>query len=296
MIRWLTDRLLEKGHTRPQYHAVSHSRLGEGEATHRAIEMSRLMDVPILIVHVSTGEATDEIRRAQSAGLKIYGETCPQYLFLTQDDLDREGMEGAKYCCSPPLRDTRHQAALWQGLADGTLGVYSSDHSAFHFDDPEGKMRNGRNAPFNKVPYGLPGLEVRLPLLFSEGVGKGRMTLERFAEVTAATPARLYGLESKGVIAEGFDADLVVWNPKRQVTISTGVLHDGIDYTPYEGVAVTGWPATTIVRGAVVVEDGELRGAPGHGRLMPCARPAAASPSGQPETGFDVVANRFTHW
>lgn len=296
LIGWLSDRLLKSGHGDLRYFGRARPVLAERDATHHAISMAELVDIPILIVHVSSRDALDQIRWAQAHGLRIYGETCPQYLLLSESDLDRLDFEGAKYCCSPPLRDVAHQQALWEGLVDGALSVYSSDHSAFFFDDPEGKLRGGRDAPFNRVPYGLPGLETRMPLLFSEGVAKGRMSLERFAEVTAAAPARIYGLEAKGRIAVGADADLVVWDPERRVRIGTDVLHDGIDYTPYDGIEAVGWPVTTIVRGAFVVEDGEMCAEPGHGRLLACARPAAARPSGQPATGFDVVAMRFTRW
>ena len=179
MIKWLSSRLLDRGYREPKYHAVSHSRLGEGEATHRAIRLAELIDVPMMIVHVSSEDALGEIRAAQSAGLKIYGETCPQYLFLTADDLDRPGAEGAKFCCSPPPRDKSSQEALWRGLSNGTFQVFSSDHAPYRFDET-GKLKAGANPSFKQVANGVPGIELRLPLLFSEGVGKGRMDIHQF--------------------------------------------------------------------------------------------------------------------
>jgi len=171
MIRWLTDRLLDGGYRAPKYHAVSHARIAESEATHRAICLAELMDVPLLIVHVSAAEAAREIRRAQDRGLKIYGETCPQYLFLTAADLDRPDMEGAMWCCSPPPRDEAAQEAVWQGLSNGTFQVFSSDHAPYRFDET-GKLAGGPGASFKDIANGVPGIELRLPLLFSEGVGK----------------------------------------------------------------------------------------------------------------------------
>jgi dihydropyrimidinase len=293
-IRWISQRLLEKGHREPRYHAVAHSRIGEAEATHRVIELSRLLDTPLLIVHVSTEEARDEIRRAQNLGLKIYGETCPQYLFLTAQDLDLPGSEGAKFCCSPPPRDAAAQEAIWLGLTNGTFQVFSSDHAPYRHDET-GKLVKGPNPSFKEIASGVPGLEVRLPLLFSEGVKKGRIDLQRFVDLSATTAAKIYGLfPRKGTIAVGADADIAIWDPEKKVIIGTEMLHDNVGYTPYEGRTVTGWPVTVLSRGRVVVEDGELNAKRGSGKYLPCAVPDAARPLGRrapemnPESNFDA--------
>ncbi len=281
MIRWLADRLLEKGHGAPRYHAMSHSRTGEGEATHRAIELSRLLDVPVLIVHVSSEEAMDEIRAAQSAGLKVFGETCPQYLFLTADDLDRDGLEGAKFCCSPPPRDAAGQEAMWRGLANGTFQVFSSDHAPYRFDDT-GKLRAGPNATFKQIANGVPGIELRLPLLFSEGVGKGRIDIHQFVALTATNVAKLYGLHPrKGTIAVGSDADIAIWDPQREITVTWDDLHDEVGYTPYEGMQLRGWPTTVLSRGRIAVDGGELHVEKGSGQFLAREHSEAARPTGR---------------
>lgn len=274
LIGWMTDRLLAAGNTAPRYHAVAGTVVAEREATHRAISMAELVDVPIMIVHVSSSAAADQIRWAQGQGLSIHAETCPQYLFLTADDLDQPDFDGAKYCCSPPLRDTANQEALWRNLKNGTLQVLSSDHSAFRFDDEGGKKAFGSQAPFHRIPKGLPGLEVRLPLVFSEVLTAGRLSLNEFVAATATNPARLYGLfPRKGTIAVGSDADLVIWNPEAQVRITLEAMHDNMDYTPYEGRVVHGWPEVTLCRGRVVCQDGNLIAEAGYGTFLPCGRP-----------------------
>lgn len=277
VIAYLTKRLLDAGHSRPRYHAVAHSAAAEREATHRAITFAEVVDVPLLIVHVSGREAIEQIRAARARGLRIFGETCPQYLFLTADDMDREGFEGAKYMCSPPPRDAANQAAVWAGLESGAFAVFSSDHAPYRFDDPEGKRKHGDDAPFHRIANGVPGLEVRLPLLFSEGVQTGRLELEEFVALTATNAARLYGMyPRKGTIAIGSDADLVVWDASREVTIRAADLHDNMDYTPYEGRVVRGWPEVTICRGRVVCRSGTCLVEPGHGRFIARERPALA--------------------
>ena len=276
-IAWLSDKLIAAGRTAPAYHAVSRPPAVEREATHRAIALSELIDVPILIVHVSGGEAFEQIRWARARGLNIHAETCPQYLLLTAAQLGAEGYHGAKCVCSPPPRDAASQEQVWRALAGGDCSVFSSDHAPFRYEDPHGKKPDGREVAFPHIPNGIPGLETRLPLLFSEGVLKGRIDLHAFAALTAANPARMYGLyPRKGTIAVGSDADLVVWDDKREVTISNGALHHAVDYTPYEGLRITGWPALTLSRGEVVYEAGRFRGRAGHGRFMPCAQPEPA--------------------
>jgi dihydropyrimidinase len=288
IIGWLTEKLLAAGRSAPKYHAVAHAAVGEGEATQRAIALSEITDTPILIVHVSAREAMEQIASAQGRGLRIYGETCPQYLFLTADDLDRPGFEGAKYVCSPPPRDAANQDHVWRGLASGIFQVFSSDHAPYRFSDPAGKRPDGPETDFHKIANGVPGLETRLPLLFSEGVGKGRISLNRFVDVAATRAAKLYGLyPRKGTIAVGADADIAIWDPAKAVTISHSMLHDNMDYTPYEGREITGWPVMTLSRGETVWRDGEVMGAPGRGRFLPCGLPDAARPLGRTVHGFE---------
>jgi len=290
MINWLTSRLLERGLGAPRFHAVSHARLAEGEATNRAVALSQLLDVPILLVHVSAGEAIDVIRNAQTKGLRIYGETCPQYLFLTADDLARPGVEGAKFCCSPPPRDHAAQQAVWTGLKNGTFQVFSSDHAPYRFD-ASGKLPHADKTTFKEIANGVPGIELRLPLLFSEGVGQGRLDLNAFVALTATNHAKLYGLyPRKGTIAVGSDADIAIWDPERETEVTAGMLHDNVGYTPYEGRRLRGWPVTVLSRGRIVVEDRKLGAERGSGQFLPCALSDAAKPSGVPVPELATVA------
>jgi dihydropyrimidinase len=290
MIKWLTGRLLERSLGAPRYHAVSHARLAEGEATNRAVALSQLLDVPILLVHVSAGEAIEVIRNAQTRGLRIYGETCPQYLFLTADDLAKPGVEGAKFCCSPPPRDRAAQQAVWTGLRNGTFQVFSSDHAPYRFD-ASGKLPHGDRTTFKEIANGVPGIELRLPLLFSEGVGQGRLDLNAFVALTATNHAKLYGLyPKKGTIAIGSDADIAIWDPEREIEITAGILHDNVGYTPYEGRRLRGWPVTVLSRGRIVVEDGRLVASRGSGQFLPCALSEAAKPLGVPVPELAAVA------
>lgn len=281
-IRFLTDRLERAGKTAPHYHATSRPIPVEREATHRAISLAELVDVPILIVHVSNGQAMEEIRRAQQRGLRVFGETCPQYLMLTEKDLEGLNMEGAKYVCSPPPRDKKSQIACWDGLQQGVFSLFSSDHCPFRYDDPQGKLTPRGRTSFRWVPNGIPGVETRLPILFSEGVGKGRISLNDFVALTATNHAKTYGLyPRKGTIAVGSDADIAIWDPDCKQTISQKLMHGGSDYTPYEGIAITGWPVSTMVRGAFVVRDGKLVGREGIGQYVSRAKSELAKPSGR---------------
>jgi dihydropyrimidinase len=278
-IGWLTELLERAGKTAPKYHAASHPPAIEREATHRAIMLSELVDVPILIVHVSGPEAIEQIRWARARGMRIYAETCPQYLFLTAEDLEGEGFEGAKCVCSPPPRDKASQEAVWDGLADGLFNIVSSDHAPFRYEDPNGKKPGGREVAFRYIPNGIPGVETRMPLLYSAGVGGGRISLNRFVALTATDPAKMYGLyPRKGTIAIGADADIAVWDPGKEVTITNALLHHDVDYTPYEGTKVKGWPVTTLSRGEIVWDNGRVTGKPGRGRFLKCELPDPARP------------------
>jgi dihydropyrimidinase len=292
MIAWLADRLLEKGMSAPRYHAVSHARIAEGEATNRAVALAELLDVPMLIVHVSAVEAINVIRDAQTKGLKIHGETCPQYLFLTADDIGMD-LEGTKFCCSPPPRDHATQEAVWRGLQNGTFQVFSSDHAPYRYDET-GKLLKGDKTTFKDTANGIPGIELRAPLLFSEGVGKGRIDINRFVALTATNHAKLYGLyPKKGTIAVGSDADIAIWDPQRDVTVRAASLHDQVGYTPYEGMRLRGWPIIVLSRGRVVIEEGELRAERGSGNFLPCALSDAAKPLGRatPELAFAAATS-----
>jgi dihydropyrimidinase len=282
MIRWIAQRLLARGLSAPKYHAVAHDALAEAEAGNRAIALSRLIDVPVLLVHVAGAETVQLVRSAQRLGSKVYAESCPQYLFLSADDIDAPGMEGAKFCCSPPPRDPRSQEAVWQGLKDGTLGLYSSDHAPYRFDET-GKLPHGDATTFKQMANGVPGIELRMPLLFSEGFMAGRLSINEFVAVTATNHARMYGLaHCKGNIAVGLDADLALWNPEREVTVGTAMLHDEVGYTPYEGKRLRGWPELVMSRGRVVVRDNQLQVARGSGRYIHRRSPDAVLP--QPGT------------
>lgn len=273
MIRWLTRKLIERGLTSPRYHAVAHNPLAESEATNRAIVLSRLIGVPIMIVHVAGIEAVQVIHAAQVMGAPIYAESCPQYLFLTGKDIDIPGVEAAKYCCSPPPRDQVSQQAVWDGLCNGTLQVFSSDHAPYRFDET-GKLPDGDNTSFKNMANGLPGIELRLPLLFSEGVLTGKISVEKFVDLIARNHAITYGLyPKKGVIKVGSDADIAIWNSELKVKISANMLHDNVGYTPYEGKEITGWPEIIISRGRIIVKDGQLHAQAGDGQYIPRKTP-----------------------
>jgi dihydropyrimidinase len=262
-IEFLRDQAERAGETGPYHHATTRPVPVEREATHRAISLAEIAGVPLTIVHVSNGEATEEIVRARQRGVTVFAETCPQYITLTAQDLDRDGFEGAKYVCSPPPRSSDEWPKIWAGIEQGDFDLFSSDHCPFRFNDPAGKDAAGARNTFRNIPNGIPGVETRLPILFSEGVMKGRISLERFAAITATNHARLYGLfPRKGAIMVGADADIALWDPGITKPIQQADLHHGSDYTPWEGFEVTGWPVRTILRGETVMKDGGPIGAP----------------------------------
>lgn len=291
MISWMGKRLIAKGYTAPKYHAVYHPRHSEAEAFHRLVACAELIDQPVIIYHVSTGEGAAVIRAARGRGVKVFAETCTQYLLLTKADLDKPGLEGAKWVCSPPLRTHDDQEALWQALALGDLQFVSSDHAPYTFDE-HGKLRQGPNPPFKSIANGLPGLELRLPLLFDAMVSKNRFGIEKFVAWTATEPARMYGLHpKKGSIAVGTDADIAIWDPGRRVTISDEDVHDRTRFTPYVGRKIEGWPVVVLRRGEVIVENGRLLAEPGSGNFLPRAAGPAAEPTGRVAPEFDPAQN-----
>lgn len=278
-IAFLTERLLAQGKTAPRFHGLSRPMPIEREATHRAITLSELIDVPILIVHVSGAEAVEQIRWARGKGLNIFAETCPQYLFLTQEHLGLDGFHGAMCVCSPPPRDAANQQVIWDGLSDGLFTIVSSDHAPFNYEDPSGKKLGGGEPAFPYIPNGIPGIETRLPLLMSAGVLAGRITMQQFVALTATNTARLYGLyPRKGTIAIGSDADLVIWDTTTPRVIGNAMLHHAVDYTPYEGIEVNAWPAVTLSRGRVVWDGERFLGAAGQGEFLRCGLPEPAKP------------------
>lgn len=284
MISWMSNKLVENGYIAPKYHAISHPRSSEVEAFNRLIAAAELLDQPIMIFHVSTAEGADVIRRARGRGLKVFAETCPQYLFMTKEDLDKPGMEGAKWMCSPPPRDKADQDALWLTLALGDIQTISSDHAPYRFDET-GKFSAGPNPTFKQIANGLPGLETRLPLLFDALVSKERPEfagrgLEAFVQLTATGPAAIYNLHGKGSILPGYDADIAIWDPGKTVTITHETMHDKTGYTPFDGFTVKGWPEQVFRRGDEIIADGKCKATPGSGRWLFRTGGVAAQPRG----------------
>jgi dihydropyrimidinase len=283
MIAWMSKRLVAAGNVAPKFHALSHPRGSETEAINRLITCAELVDQPVMVFHVSTKEGAALVREARGRGVRVYGETCPQYLFLAAEDMEKPGLDGAKWMCSPPLRARADQDALWRALELGDLQTVSSDHAPYAYDE-RGKLSAGPAATFKQIANGLPGLEARLPLLFDAMVSKGRLGLQKFVELTATAPARLYNLAPrKGHIAIGADADLVLWDPERDVVLSDGSFHDKTGYSPYAGRRLKGWPVTVVRRGEPIVVDGVLKAKAGSGVFLP----RGGGPAAKPSTGSD---------
>ncbi|MEU8875234.1 dihydropyrimidinase [Streptomyces javensis] len=261
----LVEQALAEGRTDPRYHGEVRKALLESEATHRAIQLARVAGAPLYVVHVSAEQAVQELTRARDLGLPVFGETCPQYLFLSTDNLAEPGFEGAKYVCSTPLRPVEHQAALWRGLRTNDLQVVSTDHCPFCFT---GQKELGRG-DFSKIPNGMPGVEHRMDLLH-QAVVDGHISRRRWIEIACATPARMFGLyPRKGTIAPGADADIVVYDPEARQTLSAETHHMNVDYSAYEGKQITGQVETVLSRGVPVIERREYTGRAGHGQFLP---------------------------
>jgi dihydropyrimidinase len=261
----LVQRALAEGKTAPKYHALTRPARAEAEATHRAIALAEIADVPIYIVHLSAAEALEMVTEARDRGLPAFAETCPQYLFLSYDNYEEPGFDGAKYVMSPPLREQAKQSALWRGLAFNDLQCISTDHCPFCMKEQKELGRND----FSKIPNGAPGVETRMSLVYDGGVRAGRITLNRFVELTSTSPAKIFGLfPRKGTIAPGSDADIVVFDPNRTLTLSARTLHMKVDYNPYEGRQVTGATDTVLSRGRVVIENGAFSGRKGGGSFL----------------------------
>ena len=261
----IVQRAIAEGKTAPIYHALTRPTTAEAEAVHRAVAMAEMAQAPVYIVHLSSEAALNQVREARDRGLPIFAETCPQYLLLSIEELARPGFEGAKYVFTPPLREKENLPKLWDGLAHDHLQVVSTDHCPFCFEDQKVLGKDS----FAKIPNGGPGVENRLQLLFHHGVNDGKISLNRFVEIVSTTPARLFGLyPRKGTIAAGSDADIVIWDPAAEHTISAKTHHMRVDYSMFEGWKVKGNARTVLSRGEVVVDGGEYFGRAGRGQFL----------------------------
>jgi dihydropyrimidinase len=288
LIEWLTARLLAQGITAPKALAMAKPMLVEREATHRILALAEALDTPIQIFHVSGRESAEEVARAQARGVKAWAETCAQYFVLTAADLDRPGMEGAKFMFAPPARTVADQENLWQRINDGTITLVTSDHSPLNFNDPKGKMFAGPDAPFSKIPNGVPGLAARLPIVFTKGVHEGRIDLRKFVDLVSANPAKLFGMyPKKGALAIGSDADLILWDATRSRNLANSDMHHGPDHTPYEGLPTVGVPLRTYLRGQLAFDGETVLAEPGTGHFVPRGPYEFIRPSGRFPAGFD---------
>ena len=260
----IVDATIAEGKTDPMYHGLSRPSALEGEATARVITLAEVAGAPLYIVHLTCREALEAVGKARKRGLPVYAETCPQYLYLSADEMARPGFEGAKFVCTPPIRDRDHAPALWRGLRQGDILTVATDHCPFDYD---GAKRMGEG-DFRKIPSGLPGIETRMALLYN-GVVEHQISLTRFVDAVATKPAKLFGLyPRKGAIVPGAHADLVIWDPEKDYSLSHKDLHMNVDYSPYEGMTLKGAPEKVFIRGQLVVEDGKFLGKPGDGRYL----------------------------
>jgi dihydropyrimidinase len=261
----LVQQALAEGKTAPKYHALTRPTTAEAEAVSRAIALAEMAGSPVYIVHLSSNDALEKVREARDRGLPVYAETCPQYLYLSLEDMEGPGFEGAKYVFTPPLREKWHQEKLWQGLKHDHLQVVSTDHCPFCFKEQKELGRND----FTKIPNGGPGIEHRYSLIYSGGVAAGRFSVNRFVELVATTPAKIFGLyPRKGTIAIGSDADIVIFDPNREHTISVKTHHMRVDYSMFEGLKVKGMPDVVLSRGRKLVDGDKFDGKPGSGEFI----------------------------
>ena len=265
VINEIIKRALAQGRTAPKYHALTRPTRAEAEGVHRAIAIAEMAETPVYIVHLSCADALDQVREARDRGVPAFAETCPQYLFLSYDNYEEPGFEGAKYVMTPPLREKWNQAELWKGLRMDDLQVISTDHCPFCMKEQKELGRDD----FSKIPNGAPGVEHRVPLIYNGGVVENRLSLNRFVELTSTAAAKMFGLfPRKGTIAVGSDADIVVFDPVREQTISASTHHMNVDYSAYEGKTIKGVVETVLARGRVVIEEGEYKGKAGDGRFL----------------------------
>lgn len=278
VIASLQEQALARGDTDPRFHALTRPESVEAEATARAVRLADLAEAQLLVVHVSCADALSEIERAHARGSTVYAETCPQYLAFTYDDLARPGFEGAKYVCSPPLREARNQDALWRGLRFGELTIFSSDHAPFNY---AGQKELGAD-DFTKIPNGMPGIEERPNVLWTLGVAEGRLSPSQFVALLSTNQAKIHGMyPRKGSLAPGADADIVLWDPDMTIAVTTDNRHGATDYSGYDGMTFTGGAAEVYVRGTLAYRDGEVVAEPGSGRFLergsPMLEPVAAA-------------------
>ncbi|HUO33674.1 MAG TPA: dihydropyrimidinase [Candidatus Acidoferrum sp.] len=267
----IVQKALAEGKKAPKYHALTRPTTAEAEATSRAIALAEMAGAPVYIVHLSCNDALEKVREARDRGLRAYAETCPQYLYLSLEDMDAPGFEGAKYVFTPPLREKWNQEKLWQGLAQDDLQVVSTDHCPFCFKEQKELGRDD----FTKIPNGGPGIEHRVSLVYSGGVGGGRFSPNRFVQLVSTAPAKLFGLyPRKGTVAVGSDADLVIFDPQEEQVISAKTHHMRVDYSMFEGMRVKGVPKIVMSRGRVVVENGKFTGKAGAGEFLRRENPA----------------------
>jgi len=265
VIAYLTNKHIAEGHKEPVWHAYSHPPEAEAEATHRGIVLAGMAGAPIYFVHLSATDALEAVKAGRAKGFRVYAETCPQYLMFSMDKYEEPNFEGAKYVMSPPLRPKGHAETLWRGLANGDLQAVGTDHCPFNF---VGQKDMGKD-DFSKIPNGMPGVEIRLPILYHFGVNKGLFSINRFVELVSTGPARLFGLlPRKGTVVVGADADLILWDPNKEYRLTRENLHMNVDYSVYEDITVRGYPSLVLQRGQVIVRDNQFVGQVGAGQFL----------------------------